>query len=173
MDIIEKLNNIEEIRQVKYRYLRCIDMKLWDDIGDTLTEGAAVDYGMSRLSGKPVAIAGRAEIVSSFRARFEPGILTAHTASQPEITVDGDTATGTWMLRDTMLATRHRVVIMGTAFVSDRYERGADASWRIARTCYLTNYEVAVSFDDLPSFETISGYAGESPEAASEDAVTS
>ena len=23
---------LEEIRQVKYRYLRCVDLKLWDDL---------------------------------------------------------------------------------------------------------------------------------------------
>jgi hypothetical protein len=31
---------IEEIRQVKHCYLRCVDLKLWDDLADTFTEDA-------------------------------------------------------------------------------------------------------------------------------------
>ena len=37
MDPVEELRTIEDIRQVKYRYLRCVDTKLWDEIGDTFT----------------------------------------------------------------------------------------------------------------------------------------
>ena len=39
------LRALEEIRQVKYRYLRCVDLKLWDEIGDVFTADATVDYG--------------------------------------------------------------------------------------------------------------------------------
>src|SRR2546430_2436709 len=35
------LATIEEIRQVKYRYLRCVDLKLWDELAGVLTTGAA------------------------------------------------------------------------------------------------------------------------------------
>ena len=31
---------IEEIRQVKHCYLRCVDLKLWDDLADTFTQDA-------------------------------------------------------------------------------------------------------------------------------------
>jgi hypothetical protein len=29
---------LEEIRRLKYRYLRCVDLKLWDEIGDVCAE---------------------------------------------------------------------------------------------------------------------------------------
>ena len=43
MDPVEELRTIEDIRQVKYRYLRCVDTKLWDEIGDTFTAEAKGD----------------------------------------------------------------------------------------------------------------------------------
>ena len=49
---------LEEIRQVKYRYLRCVDLKLWDDLADTFTAAATAEYGTPAL-GDPIRLAGR------------------------------------------------------------------------------------------------------------------
>ena len=148
------LATLEEIRQLKYRYLRCVDQKLWDEMAEVFTPDATVDYG-TRVYGKPLKITGRDEIVAFFRTQLGPGILTAHAAGQPEITVDGDTATGIWSFQDTVIATEYRVVIAGAAFYHDRYERGADGRWRIAHTGYVRTYETMMSLDDLPSFKMI------------------
>ena len=148
------LATLEEIRQVKYRYLRCVDTKLWDEIGDTFTEDATVDYG-TQAFGKPLKMAGRDEIVAFFRDNLGPDILTVHAAGQPEITVDGDTATGIWSFQDTVIATTYKVVIAGAAFYHDRYRRDADGKWRIAHTAYRRTYEAMMSLDDLPSFKII------------------
>jgi hypothetical protein len=159
---VERLYEIQEIHQVKHRYLRCVDLKLWDEIGDTLTEDATLDTGTSAF-GKLTAITGRPEIVAFFRARLGPAMLTGHTATQPEITVDGDSATGIWSHMETVLATKHRIVIASTGYCDERYERGADARWRIARTGYVRTYEVMASLDDLPSFKIIAALGGELP----------
>jgi hypothetical protein len=157
---IERLHDVEEIRQVKHRYLRCVDLKLWDEIGDTLTEDATLDTGTSAF-GKLAEITGRPEIVAFFRARLGSAMLTGHTATQPEITVDGDRAAGVWAHHEVVLATKHRMVIASTGYCEERYERGADDRWRIARTGYVRTYEVMASLDDLPSFKIIAGLAGE------------
>jgi hypothetical protein len=151
MDPVEELRAIEEIRQVKYCYLRCVDLKLWDEIGDTFTPDATVDYG-TMVYGKPLKISGRDQIIEFFRTKLGPDIITVHSAGQPEITVDGQTARGTWSFEDTVIATEHRVVIKGAAFYRDRYERGEDGRWRIAHTGYVRTYEAMLSLDDLPSF---------------------
>jgi SnoaL-like domain len=151
MDPVEELRAIEEIRQVKYCYLRCVDLKLWDEIGDTFTPDATVDYG-TMVYGKPLKISGRDQIVEFFRTKLGPDIITVHSAGQPEITVDGQTARGTWSFEDTVIATEHRVVIKGAAFYRDRYEHGEDGRWRIAHTGYVRTYEAMLSLDDLPSF---------------------
>jgi len=145
------LATLEEIRQVKYRYLRCVDLKLWDELAEVFTPDATVDYGTPAY-GKPLKIAGRDEIVGFLRAKLGPDMITVHRAGQPEITVDGETATGTWSFEDTVIATEHRIVIVGAAFYQDRYERGEDGHWRIAHTGYVRTYEAMMSLDDLPSF---------------------
>ena len=141
---------LEEIRRVKYRYLRCVDLKLWDDLAGCFTADATVTYGTPAL-GEPVSLAGRDEIVGFLRSRLGPDIITVHAAGQPEIDIDGDTATGIWSFEDTVIATTYRVVIQGAAFYEDRYARGADGRWRIAHTGYVRTYETTMSLDDLPS----------------------
>ena len=170
MDPVEELRTIEEIRQVKYRYLRCVDLKLWDEIGVEFTADATVDYG-TMVYGQPLKISGRDRIVEFFRTKLGPDIITVHSAGQPEIIVDGAMARGTWSLQDTVIATEHRVVITGAAFYRDRYERGGDGCWRIAHTGYVRTYEAMMSLDDLPSFKLIAKLAAAPAEGASaEDA---
>jgi ketosteroid isomerase-like protein len=150
------LATLEEIRQVKYRYLRCVDTKLWDEIGDTFTEDATVDYG-TQAFGKPLKMAGRAEIVEFFRKNVGPDVLTVHAAGQPEISIDpdGDTAAGIWSFQDTVIATKYKVAIVGAAFYHDTYRRESDGKWRISHTGYQRTYEAMMSLADLPSFKII------------------
>jgi SnoaL-like protein len=168
MDLV----TLEEIRQVKYRYLRCVDQKLWDELADVFTPDATVDYG-TRVYGKPLKLAGRDEIIAFFRAKLGPDVITVHAAGQPEITVDGETATGIWRFEDTVIATEYRVVVAGAAFYHDRYERGADGKWRIAHTGYVRTYEAMLSLDDLPSFKFTAGLPKAADAAAGTGTSTS
>ena len=111
-----------------------------------------MDYG-TRALGKPIQLTGRDEIVTFLRDSLGPGIVTVHFASQPEIDVDGDAATGTWSFEDTVIATEYRVLIKGAAFYEDRYARGEDGRWRISHTGYVRTYEVMMSLDDVPSLK--------------------
>ena len=155
MDLV----TLEEIRQLKYRYLRCVDQKLWDEMADVFTQDATVDYG-TQVYGKPLKLAGRDQIIAFFRANLGPGVITVHAAGQPEISVDEATATGSWRFQDTVIVAEHRVVIVGAAFYQDRYERGADGRWRIAHTGYVRIYEAMLSLDDLPNFRFTAGLPG-------------
>src|SRR5215472_7414625 len=108
MDLVE----LERIRRVKYRYLRCVDLKLWDEITSVFTPDATADYG-TPSAGRPLNLVGRDEIVAFLRDSLGPGIITLHAAGQPEIELNGDHATGTWRFVDTVIATEFRVVISG------------------------------------------------------------
>ena len=141
MDLIAQ----EELRRLKYRYLRALDLKLWDEFADTLTPDATADYG-DRLS-----FSGRDEIVSYMSRAVGPDIITVHHCHHPELEVDGDQATGRWALDDTVIITEHRTVLRGAAFYQDRYVR-RDGQWRIAHTEYERIYEAMISLKDLPSF---------------------
>ena len=160
MDLV----TLEEISQVKYRYLRCVDLKLWDEMVQVFTPDATADYG-THAYGKPLKITGRDEIIAFLRAKLGPDMITVHSAGQPEITVDGDTASGTWSFEDTVIATEHRIVVKGAAFYQDRYERGADGRWRISHTGYVRTYEAMMSLDDLPSFRFTARLGTESADA--------
>jgi hypothetical protein len=145
---------LEEIRQVKYRYLRCVDLKLWDEIGEVFTPGASADYG-THAAGRPLNLRGRDEIVSYLRDNLGPEIITVHRCGQPEISVNGNKATGTWSFEDTVIAMEYRVLIKGAAFYEDTYERGDDGRWRISHIGYQRIYETMNSLDDSPSLRFI------------------
>jgi hypothetical protein len=146
---------LEEIRRTKHRYLRCVDLKRWDDFADTLTEDAAMDYG-TRVFGDRLRLTGRDAVVEYMRTHLTSRITTAHHASQPEIDVDGDHAAGTWYFEDTIIAMDYRTMIRGAAYYEDTYVRCDDAKWRISTTRYDRIYEFTMSLDDLPSLKMLS-----------------
>ncbi|RAY17140.1 nuclear transport factor 2 family protein [Actinomadura craniellae] len=146
MDLIA----LEEIRRAKYRYLRCVDLKLWDDFGDTFTEDAVARYDTPVL-GKSLNLAGRDAIVDYMRANLGPGTITTHLVGQHDIEIDGDRAIGHWSLEDTVIVMKHRLMIRGAAYYEDHYRRCPDGRWRISRTGHERTYEFTVSLDDLPS----------------------
>ena len=49
LEVVVDLVAIEQLRQLKYRYLRTLDLKQWDDFADTLTDDVSASYG-ERLS---------------------------------------------------------------------------------------------------------------------------
>ncbi len=148
MDLVE----LEKIRQLKYRYLRCVDLKLWDEIGDLFTEDAVADYG-TPSAGRPLDLKSRDDIVGFLRDSLGNNIITLHAAGQPEIQIDGDNATGTWRFTDTVIVPDFKVVISGAAFYEDRYRRGEDGEWRISHTGYVRIFESTMSLDDWPSWK--------------------
>jgi hypothetical protein len=145
---------LEEIRQVKYRYLRCVDLKLWGEMADVFTPDASADYGTHAV-GKPLSLRGRDEIVTYLRDNLGPNVITVHRCGQPEIAVHGDSATATWSFEDTVIAMDFRVMIKGAAFYEDTYDRGDDGKWRISHIGYTRIYETMSSLDDTPSLRFI------------------
>jgi hypothetical protein len=140
-------DTLEELRRLKYRYLRTLDAKEWDAFADTLAEDATADYG-DRLS-----FTGREAITEYMRTTLTPAIITVHQCHHPELTVDGDSATGVWALDDTVIVTEYKLLLRGAAHYRDEYGRGADGVWRITRTGYRRLYEAMVSLDDMPSWK--------------------
>jgi hypothetical protein len=70
----EAAADIAEIEHVKYRYLRALDTKHWDDFADTLTEDVTGDYGPS--VGEELRFTNRADLVDYMRSALGPGIVT-------------------------------------------------------------------------------------------------
>ena len=154
------MDDLNDLRRLKYRYLRTLDLKLWDDFADTLAADIQASYG-TRLS-----FDGRDAVVDFMRTSLPPTIITVHQCHHPELTVDGDTATGIWYLEDKVIITEHRMLLTGAAFYEDEYRRDPDGVWRISRTGYVRSYEAVQSLDDTPSWKlTANRWAAETEPA--------
>nr|WP_042187279.1 nuclear transport factor 2 family protein [Kibdelosporangium sp. MJ126-NF4]CEL17961.1 Bile acid 7-alpha dehydratase BaiE [Kibdelosporangium sp. MJ126-NF4]CTQ90811.1 Bile acid 7-alpha dehydratase BaiE (EC 4.2.1.106) [Kibdelosporangium sp. MJ126-NF4] len=154
---MDDMREVEEIRRLKYRYLRGVDQKRWDLLEAALTEDAVADYG-TRAMGEPLVLTGRPAILDFMRQNLDGDkIITFHFTGQPEIDIVGDTATGTWAFEDTVIIKEHRSVIKGAAYYEEEYVRSLEAGWQIKRIFYKRIYEVMVSMDDLPSMRFLAG----------------
>ena len=145
---------IEEIKRLKYRYFRTLDLKLWDEFGDCLTEDVTARYGTQAMD-KPVHYDSRDDVVAFMAQNLGEGIITVHVANHPEIDVDGDTATASWVFEDTVLVPDFQVQIRGGGYYADSYRKDADGAWRISATQYERIYEATTSLNDTPSFKLI------------------
>ncbi|UXA07575.1 nuclear transport factor 2 family protein [Mycobacterium sp. SMC-2] len=137
-----ELADIEAIKQVKYRYLRALDTKRWDDFADTLAEDVLGDYGSS--VGEEHHFTNRVDLVNFMRKSLGPAVITEHRVTHPEISVTGDEATGTWYLQDRVIVADFNFMLIGAAFYRDRYRRTEDG-WKISATGYDRTYEATMS----------------------------
>jgi len=151
----EELNALEDLRQLKYRYFRTLDLKQWDEFADTLAEDIVAEYGTHAM-GEPLVFDGRDALAGFMRQTLSPAITSVHFAHHPEITVTGSTADGSWAFEDTVIVLEARRVIRGAGYYRDRYRRDDDGRWRISGTTYERIYESVISLDDVPSFAFLS-----------------
>ena len=116
-DLIE----IEAIKRVKYRYIRCLDQKLWDEMATCFTDDAVAAY-----SGGKYRYEGRDAIIEFLtRSMGADTFHSSHRVHQPEIDLTGpDTATGTWAMDDVVVMTDWQLTVRGAAFYTDEYLQG-------------------------------------------------
>lgn len=146
MSLHDVAADVEAIKRVKYRYLRALDTKHWDDFADTLTEDIRGDYGSS--VGKELHFSNRADLVDYMRSACGPNVVTEHRVTHPEIDVSGDTAAGSWYLQDRVIVPEFNFMLIGAAFYRDEYRRDG-GEWRISATGYDRTYEATMSLEGL------------------------
>lgn len=146
------MDDLEQVKALKYRYLRALDTKDWDAFAATLTEDVTGDYG------EKLSFGDRDELVGYMRGSVGPGVITEHRVDHPEIVVDGDSATGRWYLQDRVIVPEFSFMMIGAAFYADTYRR-TDDGWRICATGYDRTYEATIDLKDVPSFSVKVGQA--------------
>jgi hypothetical protein len=149
------LADVTEIETIKYRYLRGLDTKHWDDFADTLTEDVIGDYGSSM--GEEHHFTNRAELVEYMRSSLPSNVITEHRVTHPEIEVNGDEATGIWYLQDKVIVAEFDFMLIGAGFYRDRYRR-TDEGWRISAVGYDRTYDATLSLKNL-DFKVTAGIA--------------
>jgi uncharacterized protein (TIGR02246 family) len=146
MDLVQRLEAIEEIKQVKARYFRHLDTKDWDAFADVFTPDARMDMsGEVRGSGPDDGVTTGKHDIAAFVRRMVGDVTTVHHGHTPEIEVTSpNTAAGVWAMEDTLrwpeggpLAAMH-----GYGHYHDTYEK-AEGRWRIKSTT-LTRLRVDV-----------------------------
>ena len=132
-DLVE----IEQIKRLKYKYARCLDLKRWDEIRECFTADAVAAY-----SGGGYTFSGRDEIVAFLtRSMGAETFHSSHKMHHPEIDLTGpDTAHGVWALDDVVVMTDFQLTIRGCSFYDDEYVKH-DGTWRIQRTGYKRVFE--------------------------------
>ena len=143
--------DIELIKQLKYRYLRTLDLKQWDDFAECFLPDVTGNYA-------GLVFENRDTLVAFMRENLGDDLISMHHAHHPEITVEGDEATARWYLEDKVIVEKFDYVLEGAAFYTDRLVRTPDG-WRIAHTGYRRTYEVSMSTKDLPSWRLKRGTA--------------
>ncbi len=133
----DDLVELRAIEELKYRYLRFLDLKQFDLLANTLTEDATASYG-----GGAHELEGRSAIIAFLETTMSrPEMLTTHKVHQPEIDlVDTDRARGVWALEDRVIDTEYGVTVSGAAYYEDEY-RKVDGAWLISHTGYKRVYE--------------------------------
>ncbi len=132
-DLVE----IEAIKRLKYRYVRLIDTKGWDELAALFVSDATANYSDGKYS-----FTGRDAIMAFLRdSMSSANMLTSHKVHQPEIELIGtDTAAATWALDDVVVHLDYSLTIRGAAFYRDEYVK-VDGEWRIKHTGYERVYE--------------------------------
>ncbi|MEB3030366.1 nuclear transport factor 2 family protein [[Mycobacterium] nativiensis] len=157
MTDFETFAAIDAIKQVKYRYLRALDTKHWDDFADTLAEDVTADYGKSM--GSDHTFTDRDSLVAFMRTSLPGTMISEHRVDHPEITLTApDSATGIWYLQDRVIMPDYNLMLIGAAFYHDTYRRTADG-WKISSTGYQRTYDATMPLSDIPGFKVTFGEA--------------
>ncbi|MCY4425791.1 MAG: nuclear transport factor 2 family protein [Halieaceae bacterium] len=136
---IQRLMDMEAIRQLKHSYFRCIDTANLEELATLFHEDVLVHFVGGNYEWK---LQGKQEYVDSIGASFSNQSVGHHNGHQPEIQILSKTeATAIWYLADNMWILNHGAFTTGTAIYWDRYIK-EDGRWLIRETRYERLYEI-------------------------------
>jgi len=90
---IKVLEDIDQIQKLQVRYVNCLTTASWPEVLDCFAENAVVDFPQGVWRGREGTQAVFRDLVSLMHVGLE-GNFVVH----PIVTVDGDTAKGSWLL---------------------------------------------------------------------------
>lgn len=138
-EMVSRLNEIEAIKQLKFTYLRALDLNRWDLLAECLTEDVSCWYDSGNYKRE-----GRSEVLEFLRGTSlaRPENSSLHLASHPVITLQSPTrASGTWALSDTVIDRTKQTLLRGAAYYEDEYAK-VGGHWKIRSTGYDRLYEL-------------------------------
>ena len=134
---LQEISDRLEIQDLVYEYAALIDQKRFDDLRQVFTEDATIDYS---AVGGPVG--NPEEIIAFLNQVMVMFPNHQHLNANPQISVDGDTATGRVMCFNpqemSMPDGKTHVFMVGLWYV-DEYRRTAEG-WRISKRVEEKSY---------------------------------
>jgi hypothetical protein len=112
MDIAEQLMDLEQIKQLKARYFRHIDLKNWDAFEELFTEDAILDVSgdvdendkLPDGQHLPGGLCKGKQAIGKLVSGVLHPVASAHLGSMPEIELLSSTsATGIWAMVDHLI----------------------------------------------------------------------
>lgn len=130
-DSLQHLLDLEAIKQLKARYFRAVDRKIWEVLSEVFTRDAVLE-----LPERDVKVQGRDAIVTFVRKSLV-GARSVHHGHTPEIDLlSSDTARGIWAMHDYVEwpvdDNGRRRGLKGYGHYEEDYLR-EDGEWRISR----------------------------------------
>jgi hypothetical protein len=149
MDIVTRLDAIQDISRLKARYFRCLDTKDWNGFEQLFTPDASFDMRNGRGENMdPNAVVHGATAIREFVSNAVARRTTVHHGHTPEIEViDGSHARGIWPMHDVLVVPEDVDLpfkrFEGFGHYHETYER-RQGRWLI-RTLCLTRLHIAAS----------------------------
>lgn len=141
---LQRLESIEAIKQLKYRYLRACDRQDPAGVKDCYAEGEIeLDFGRVGTFGS------RDELVEAFsNLACHPHIVEMHHAHNPEIVIeDENNASGCWGLYYFLINTRDNATTQLGGYYEDLYRRTAEG-WRICASRFTVTSTLLTSVEE-------------------------
>jgi hypothetical protein len=148
MDDVQRLVAMEEIRQLKARYYRCMDTRDWDGLAEVFTPNAIFDLREVNsvrhpltgvwtppFAGEERVYRGHAAVIKMIRAAVSH-LITVHHGHMGEIEITSDTtARGIWAMEDIIRSPpgAPHVWMQGFGHYHETYLR-LEAGWAIETT---------------------------------------
>ena len=146
---ISRLEDIEAIRRLKYKYFRTLDRKQWDKMAECFTEDATTSYYDERYQPQDV------EEIMGFLSHSlgRASLFGIHHGHHPEIEITSrTTARCTWYLYNYMIDARDNLTMLLVGVYYDDYVK-VDGQWKIIRTLSSRIIEERFERSDLPTVE--------------------
>lgn len=152
---MKRFEDLEEIKQLKYKYQRCLDTKDWEGLAETFTSDAITSYSDGQYSFQ-----GLDRIMEFLRSSplGENRIFTGvHHVHHPEIKITSETtATGIWAMYNYMVNKKQKSGLRILGYYRDEYVK-INGTWKISSTGYERIFEEAWNREDIPSLEIVAG----------------
>ena len=148
---IQRLMDMEAIRQLKYAYFRCVDTANLEELATLFHEDVCVHFVGGTYEWK---VQGKQDYVDNIAMSSPIETNTTYYAPHPEIQMLSDTeATAIWYLADNMWILNHNAKTYGTAIYWDRYLK-VDGRWLIKNTNYERVYEINEMLEERPNLSS-------------------